>query len=806
MKTVETKGMRAKESSMEQPTLNVGLLGHVAHGKSTLVQALTGVQTAKFKREQQSNMTLKLGYANVKIYKCDNTMCPAPWCYRSVGSSACAPTCARAGCVSTMKLVRHISLIDAPGHSSLMGTALSGAAIMDATILLVAADQPCPCPQTEEHLVAAEVLGVAEHTIVVQNKIDLCSPARCAESYLEIQAFLKGSSAERAPVVPIAAHARLNVDVLCQFLCELPQPIRNVESTAYMRLVRSFDVNKPGEQAWKMRGGVVGGTLLQGTLVPGQQVEVRPGLVLSDGSYSPLVTTVTSLFTDHANLPVASPGGLVGIGLMLDPVLCKGNRLVGQILSATIGTLGNLPPVCRHVEVKYKLVTTEAKRAKRPTLREELRICIGSSATVGVVTQCCERGRMLLSLQTPVCMTKGDKAVLFRKQEGAWKLIGGGYISDLTPLAATDLSHTSKEKKRAVTEVEDKQSNTEEDAKKDADDDDEDRDKPQVDPAALLLAFQRWEQDFSFGEITDCRTRKEPLPSVGEVVLVEVESVEEEIGAYVRLLEYGTEGARPRALIVSQEISKRPFRSMKHEVPCGKQEVAVVLRVATGYVDLSRKRATAQDRQACEDHFHESQIVHRIAKDLSLMLRVHIQRIYEAIIWPLGGRPLARLQLAMHDPSATLATLGLPAYVTSGLLACLRRRLQPRPVKITARVAVSCLQHRGVEGVKEVLCKAVTAGKLASCLQQLREPPVKDETSVVSARDILARARTRAEACFTVLVSLESAPVCQLSATTMSAEAGSQATTVVCRKMHLWAVDAGSDFELLQLPVVTKLV
>lgn len=95
-------------------------------------------------------MTIKLGYANVKIYKCSSPECPRPECY------ACAPSttrpgslmCRRLGCDGEMRLVRHISFVDCPGHEVLMQTMLNGAAVMDAALLVVAADSPCPAPQT----------------------------------------------------------------------------------------------------------------------------------------------------------------------------------------------------------------------------------------------------------------------------------------------------------------------------------------------------------------------------------------------------------------------------------------------------------------------------------------------------------------------------------------------------------------------------------------------------------------------------------------------------------------------------------
>ncbi len=93
-----------------QATINIGTIGHVAHGKSTVVKAISGVQTVRFKNELERNITIKLGYANAKIYKCDNEECPRPGCYRSYKSEKeVDPACEREGCGGTYRLLRHVS-------------------------------------------------------------------------------------------------------------------------------------------------------------------------------------------------------------------------------------------------------------------------------------------------------------------------------------------------------------------------------------------------------------------------------------------------------------------------------------------------------------------------------------------------------------------------------------------------------------------------------------------------------------------------------------------------------------------------
>ena len=147
----------------------------------TVVKAISGVMTVRFKNELERNITIKLGYANAKvcrrcslshltpqIYKCENEACPRPDCYKSFSSDKeDRPACQRPGCGGRMRLIRHVSFVDCPGHDILMATMLNGAAVMDAALLLVASNESCPQPQTSEHLAAIEIMKL-KHIIILQ--------------------------------------------------------------------------------------------------------------------------------------------------------------------------------------------------------------------------------------------------------------------------------------------------------------------------------------------------------------------------------------------------------------------------------------------------------------------------------------------------------------------------------------------------------------------------------------------------------------------------------------------------------------
>lgn len=422
-----------------QATINIGTIGHVAHGKSTVVKAISGVQTVRFKNELERNITIKLGYANAKIYKCDNPKCPRPSCFISASShKEDAFNCTRSNCSGKFRLVRHVSFVDCPGHDILMATMLNGAAVMDAALLLIAANETCPQPQTSEHLAAIEIMKL-KHILILQNKIDLCRESQLREQYDQILRFIQGTVAEGAPVIPISAQLKLNIDVVCEYITKkIPIPVRDFMVKPRLIVIRSFDVNKPGCEVKDLKGGVAGGSILRGVLKVGEEIEVRPGIISRDTESGrvvcqPIRSRIISLYTESNELQFAVPGGLIGVGTKIDPTLCRADRMVGQVL----GAVDSLPKIYTELEISYFLlrrllgVRTEGdkKGAKVQKLakNETLMVNIGSLSTGGrVLAVKADLGK--ITLTNPVCTEEGEKIALSRRIDNHWRLIGWGQI------------------------------------------------------------------------------------------------------------------------------------------------------------------------------------------------------------------------------------------------------------------------------------------------------------------------------------------------------------------------------------------
>jgi translation initiation factor 2 subunit 3 len=312
-----------------------------------------------------------------------------------------------------------------------MVTMLSGAAVMDGALFVIAANVKCPQPQDREHLVAAEMVGI-KNLVIVQNKIDIVSREKAIENLREIEEFVKGSIAEKAPIIPVSAQHGLNIDALIEAVERvIPTPKRDVNAPGRMHVLRSFDVNKPGTEAERLVGGVIGGAIVQGVLRVGDEIEIRPGIRVETGGkvrYEPLTATIRSLYAGGRQVNEAKCGGLVGVGTSLDPSLTKSDGLVGNV----VGKPGTLPNVLDKLTLETRLFeravgTEEMVIVEKIKMNEPLVINIGTSVTSGVVTSV--RGEIVeATLKRPVCTEPGARAAISRRIGDSWRLIGFGTV------------------------------------------------------------------------------------------------------------------------------------------------------------------------------------------------------------------------------------------------------------------------------------------------------------------------------------------------------------------------------------------
>ena len=389
------------------PSLNIGIVGHIDHGKTTLLRKLTGKITDTHSEELKRGITIKLGYADAIICKEGNE-------YNTQKKG---------------KPLRYVSFIDAPGHEMLMATMLSGAAIIDAAILVIAANEGIK-PQTREHFTVL-LAKKMKNVIVVQNKIDLISREKVMENYREIKNFLKGTIAENAPIIPISAQQEINIDKILEEICKLEIPERDTKSEPVFLVARSFDINRPGTKIKDIHGGVLGGILKVGELKVGDEIEIKPGLSTKKANqkiYQTLTTKIISLHKGNESIEKATPGASIAIETNLDPSLTKADSLTGCLVSRK----GILPEITHNLKVKYSLFKevlgiTENKAIEPLKTKEMLMLSVNTTITVGIVEKI-KGNEIELSLNIPIIALKGSNAGIARNLGGHWRLIGFGEL------------------------------------------------------------------------------------------------------------------------------------------------------------------------------------------------------------------------------------------------------------------------------------------------------------------------------------------------------------------------------------------
>ena len=403
-----------------QPNVNIGTAGHVDHGKTTLVEAITGVWTSGHSEELRRGITIKVGYADAAFYKC-------PQCQSPLGYST-TPSCSNCGGKS--ELQRVVSFVDSPGHESLMANMLSGGALMDGAILVVAANEKVPQPQTREHLLALQVLGITQ-IVIVQNKVDLAESEKAIENYSQINEFVKGSVASNAPIIPISAQHKLNIDALIEAIeTSIKTPPRSTSKAAIMHVLRSFDINKPGLPLDKVNGGVIGGALIQGEFTLGDEIEIRPGFMdEKKNKYEPIRSVVSTLGTGAGLVQKVRPGGLVAIGTKLDPTYVKSDSLIGSV----VGKPETLPDDVEDISIDVKLFDTavgtqEMVKVEPIKTKEFLRLNVGTAATLGTVTNS-KDNKIEAKLKKPLCLIPQSRVAVSRRIADRWRLIGAGISS-----------------------------------------------------------------------------------------------------------------------------------------------------------------------------------------------------------------------------------------------------------------------------------------------------------------------------------------------------------------------------------------
>jgi translation initiation factor 2 subunit 3 len=405
-----TKNNKDNEKNQNLPEINIGVVGHIDHGKTTLLGSITGKFTDTHSEELKRGITIKLGYADAIICKDGDS-------YNTKGKG---------------KPLRYVSFIDTPGHEMLMATMLSGAAIIDAALIIIAANEGIK-PQTREHFMALQAKGI-KNIIVVQNKIDLVTKEQALENYREIKKFLKNTIAENAQIIPVSAQQGINIEKILEEISKIEIPEKDLDSDPVFLVARSFDVNRPGTTLENLKGGVLGGVLKKGVLKVGEEIEIKPGMNIKKPhgktEYKTLNAKILSLYKGKNPVSEVRPGASISIETSLDPSLTKADLLRGCVVSHK----GKLPEITCTVRIKTNLFPEvfglkEHKAVEPVKTKELLMLNVNTNISVGSVERINkDKNEIELILNIPVIALKEDNVGIARNIEGHWRLIGFGKV------------------------------------------------------------------------------------------------------------------------------------------------------------------------------------------------------------------------------------------------------------------------------------------------------------------------------------------------------------------------------------------
>jgi translation initiation factor 2 subunit 3 len=402
-----------------QPIINLGCLGSVSDGKSTLVECLTGIKTQRHSNEQKRNITIKQGYGNMKIWTNGNEL------YTT--NSKCNNYITESG--ENLYQINHISFVDCPGHQELIQTMLSAIKLMDGAIIIVAVDQPLiRKPQLIQHLAAAK-LGKLNKIIICMNKIDLVPKEILFEIKQELDEMLEKYDIKPFAIIPTCFNKKIGLKNLLKAIMILFNPneyIERINNPPTFLISRTFDINKPGTNWDNIVGGIMGGSLMSGTLQVGDKIEIRPGQVSKvQGKFicQPIKTEILSIQSDENSIQKIIPGGLMGIRTDLDPYYAKNDALAGNIT----GLIGTLPSIYIEIIIDVQIVTTfDFNWNPNPNI-DQVMLQIGTKM-VDAKLQNIRGSKFKFELARPTCINNNQHIIICKSIEKILRIVGEGIM------------------------------------------------------------------------------------------------------------------------------------------------------------------------------------------------------------------------------------------------------------------------------------------------------------------------------------------------------------------------------------------
>jgi len=383
-----------------------GLFGNVDHGKTTLLQALSGKWADTHSEEVARGITIKIGYASAD-YFVNNTKKDFSLSLKK-----------------GFKKAFTLSFVDTPGHESLIIHALEGAAVIDVAILVIAASDTELFEKCKKYL-AAIIANNVPYLIVVQNKIDLVDKNKAMQNYKKINQLLENTNYKNSPIIPSSAQQGININFILESLFEISKKqniIASQEKNKNFKLdiIHSFDVNRPGTKLKDIKGGVLGGVIRSGNISTNKTIFISP---VDEKSIS---TKVIGVFQGNQVENAFVGGGLASIEIELDPSLTKADQISNTRASSYEIPLKNTIDISNFfslVDFLPKEIQTESDLK----INEVVLVNISTMKVTGTITNLDKNKKNLkIVLGSKFPVEKGDKVIISKRANDQWFLIGFG--------------------------------------------------------------------------------------------------------------------------------------------------------------------------------------------------------------------------------------------------------------------------------------------------------------------------------------------------------------------------------------------
>ena len=398
----------------KQPIGIIGTLGSVADGKSTAVEQLTGFKTQKHSSEKERNITIKTGYRNLRIVKSEGSLKTVKLIKKKMEK------------FNEDDLVDHLSILDSPGHHSLIITMLSNIELVSGVIVVIAANDPInKKPQLIEHLYAAKLSNLP--IIICHNKLDLIDKKIAKERYQELVDYLNELEIRPKSIIPTSLSLGYGIDNLISEVIKHFKFEDKSSEKVIFKTNRSFDINK-SILFNNNNFDLLGGCLISGKIRVGDKIIISPGYIDENKNHYRLKSKILSLRTDENILEEAYPGALIGIGTEIDPILCKDNGMQGQ----TITLEGDeLPKVYKQLKLEIDFTNKFGSDKWNPKQGEIVLLQIGTKSVRSKVSDI-DGKNINFRLSLPWCCSKDTMIIITSNSETSKILACGKLLSGVT--------------------------------------------------------------------------------------------------------------------------------------------------------------------------------------------------------------------------------------------------------------------------------------------------------------------------------------------------------------------------------------